>query len=236
MDQFKYNQIISRQFSKWVMAGSVALPALILLWTGRNQLSQLLHFIGNREAVTVYLEPLGIWGPVLYVLILGMQVITAVIPGHALMIAAGYLYGFSGGLTLNLIGAVGASQLAFVLARWAGKPFAHRLAPPHLLQRGNSVAERQGFLFYLICFWFPVIPSNAANYIGGLGSISFRLFFLANLVGRLPGLIIVTLIGSHGFELTGMQWGMLILAGLVVVVGGRSLATKIERNITAPNR
>lgn len=233
MNQFERNQPTFRQFLKWIIGGSAALLILALLWADRDHLAAALNFVRDREVVAAYLESLGNWGPLLYLLILGVQVITAVIPGHALMIAAGYMYGFSEGLILNLIGVVGASQLAFVLSRRVGKPFVQWFVPAHLLHRWDGMATRQGFFFYLICFWFPIIPSNATNYIGGLSSISFWLFFLANVAGRLPGLIVVTLIGSHGFELTGSQWGMLALAGLVVIIGGRSLAVKIERKFSA---
>jgi uncharacterized membrane protein YdjX (TVP38/TMEM64 family) len=223
----------TRHLLTWFIKGGVVLIILLVLWVGRHHLLGLLDFLKNREAVVAYLEPLGIWGPLLYLLILAVQVFTAIIPGHALMIAAGYLYGFAGGFTLNVIGAVMVSQLAFALARRAGRPVVQRLVPAHVFDRWDSVAQRQGFSFFLICFWFPLIPSNATNYIAGLSPISFWLFFLANFLGRLPGLILVTLIGSHGLELSQQQWAVILPVAIILVVGGRYLTTKIERRFRA---
>src|SRR5687767_5930204 len=180
MNQPPNKKSITVTLSKWLTRGFVILIILSILWGNRQHLLDLLNFFRNREAVTAYLEPLGLWGPLLYVLILHVQVLTATIPGHALMLTAGYLYGFTDGFALNLIGGVGASQLAFVLARWAGPPIVSRLAPENFLNRWQKMAERQGFFFFLMCFWLPIVPHNVTNYIAGLSSISFWQFFLAN--------------------------------------------------------
>jgi uncharacterized membrane protein YdjX (TVP38/TMEM64 family) len=212
---------------------SFALLLLSGLWLSRHHLFELLAFFRDRAAVEAYLEGVGVWGPLLYLLLLGLQVLTVIIPGHILMITAGYLYGFGGGLGLNLIGTVVASQLAFILSRWAGKPLVQRLVPAVLFERWHSLAQRQGFLFYLLCFWFPVIPSNVTNYLGGLSSISFWLFFLANLLGRLPGLIILTFLGAYGVQLTWQQWLLIVVACIILVAGGRYVGPKITSKFTS---
>lgn len=214
---------------RWLQGGLALLIVPALVWWGRDDLLALFDFLRNREAISSSLEALGWWGPLLYLLILSAQVLTAIIPGHALMIAAGYVYGFSGGLLLNFIGSVGASQIAFSLARQAGKPRVKRWITDTGLERWHEAAERRGFLFFLICFWFPIIPNSAANYVGGLSSISSWRFFWANVIGRLPGVIVITLLGSHGFELSWSQWGLIAVAGVVVIAGGHYVANRLER-------
>ena len=231
MSQLQNKKLPTAISSKWLTRGFVILIILSSLWLGRYQLLNLLNFFRDREAVIAYLEPLGFWGPLLYLLILYVQVLTATIPGHALMITAGYLYGFTDGFALNIIGGVGASQLAFVIARWAGQPLVSRLAPENMLNRWQKVAERQGFFFFLMCFWLPIVPHNVTNYIAGLSSISFWKFFLVNLIGRLPGLIIITLIGSHGLELSWQQGSIIAVMGLLFIGVGRFLTQKIERRL-----
>ena len=111
-----------------------------------------------------------------------------------------------------------------------GEPFVDRVAPERILKRWQSLAERQGFFFFLTCFWLPVVPHNATNYIAGLSSISFWRFFWANFLGRLPGMIVVTLIGAYGFELSASQWGIIAVGGVLVIVVGRYLARKLEHH------
>jgi uncharacterized membrane protein YdjX (TVP38/TMEM64 family) len=228
-------RLINENIWKWLWRGLVILFVLTLLWHNRQQLLNLLNFFRDREAVTAYLESFGWWGPLLYLLIVYAQVLSATIPGHALMIAAGYLYGFPLGLALNLVGGVGASQVAFVFARRAGQPWVSRVVPEPVLRRWQPVMERQGFFFFLTCFWLPIVPHNATNYLAGLSSISFWRFFLANFFGRLPGMILVTLIGSHGLELTWRQWGLIAAAGLLLLLGGRYLAVKLQSRWDTPS-
>jgi uncharacterized membrane protein YdjX (TVP38/TMEM64 family) len=219
--------------STWLIRGGIVLFVLLGLWISRHHLVAALDVLRNREAVAAYLEPLGIWGPLLYVFLLLLQVITVFVPGHALLIAGGYLYGFWGGLTLSVVAVVLASQLAFLIARRGGQPLVDRIVPAKVLDHWNQLIKKQGFIFFLTLYLFPIIPGNFTNYIAGLSKISFVLFFLANLLGRLPGLILITLIGSHGLELTWRQWGIILPIALVVIIGGRYLSAKVERRLQA---
>jgi len=183
----------------WLAKGVITIIILLTLYLGRNLIVDFLAFMSDRQAITTYLQGYGLWGPLLLVLILSAQVVFAVIPGHIIMITGGYLYGFNEGLLLNFIGTVIASQIAFVVVRWAGRPLVTRLIPAHILNRWDHAASPQGFVFFLFFFWFPIVPGNVMNFVAALSSISFWSFFAANFFGRLPGVILVTLIGSHGF-------------------------------------
>ena len=195
----------------WLISGLAVAAGLLLLWFGRHQLVNLFYIVTDRELVTAYLTQLGLWAPVLSLLIVSLQHMTPVFPGQAVILAAsGYLYGPAGGFFINMLAAVAASQLAFVLARRAGKPFVNRILPAKLLDRWQTVADKRGFYFLVMNFWFPVIPGNAANYLAGLTSISFWTFLLANILGRIPGVLIITLIGAYGFNLSWAEvWSQL---------------------------
>jgi uncharacterized membrane protein YdjX (TVP38/TMEM64 family) len=188
---------------KWLIAAAGVVVAVFFLWSNRQFGTELFSLLSNREVLTAHLEQFGIWGPVLAYLILSLQVIIPVIPGGPVIQAAtGYLYGFAGGLTINLLGLVGTSQLAFFLSRRAGESFIYRLVPAKVLERWQKVAKRPNFFYFLVNFWFPLIPDRLTNYLAGLTSISFWLFLLANLLGRLPGALIFTSIGAYGATLS----------------------------------
>lgn len=139
----------------------IALLALGLAW---QPLSALLTLIGDLAVVSAHLQDSGMWGPILLALIQFLQVLIAVIPGHVFIVVGGYVYGFTGGLVINLVSTVGASQLAFALARWAGRPVVNRLVPASVLLRWNKVAERQGFVFFLFSFLLPIFPCDVMNF------------------------------------------------------------------------
>lgn len=235
MEQIK--KLYLHRISKWLLLGGMLLILAFLLWWGGKELSsnfaKLLLIVKDKNAVEVFLSGWGIFGPLLYVLLVSMQVITIIIPGQVLFIVAGYLYGFWMGLALSVTGVVLTSQLVFVVARRGGKPFVERMVPPHILKYWDRFNQSQGFFFFFLLFLFPVILGNATNYIAALSNISFWKFFSASFLGRMPGLILITLISSHGLKLTWQQWIVIIPVTLALVVGGRILAGKFENRFQA---
>ena len=65
------------------------------------------------------------------------------------------------------------------------------------LDRLIQPAGRHGFLTVLTLRVFPVAPFTLINFFVGATGIRFRDFFLASLVGRIPGIILLTLAGAQ---------------------------------------
>ncbi len=63
----------------------------------------------------------------------------------------------------------------------------------------------------------------------GLSGISSRRFLLANLIGRVPGVLILTLVGSHGLQLSYKGWGILAFVLVTFYVAGRYCMSMIKR-------
>jgi len=212
----------------WVIIGTTALLIVLALWLARQPLLDLLSFFCDQEAVSAYIKGLGIRGVVLVALFQISQVIVAIIPGHALCVGCGYAYGFPVGFVFNLLMTVGASQVAFTLARRAGHPLVNRLAPAESVDRWNTVAERHGFFFFLTCFLLPVFATDVMNFVAGLSSISGKKFLAASFLGRIPGMLLLTLVGSHGIEiasfgLSPMVWVVIVVASLGIFIVWRHL-------------
>jgi len=203
--------------------------ALVLaLWLARRPLFELLVLLKDRDAVIVYLQEYGAWGPMVLTTIIVLQVLVATIPGHVFMIAGGYVYGFVFAFLITLVSTVAASQLAFALARSFGRPIVYRLAPPKLIDHWEKVADRQGFAFFLFAFILPIFPSDLMSYVAGLSSISPRRFLAANFLGRLPCAALMTLIGSHGLELPLQAWVPIVLVCASMFLIWRYCSAKLD--------
>ncbi len=200
------------------LLNTLPLITLLALGVGWLPLSGLLSLPNDEVTVSAYLRDRGVWGILLLALGQLLQVAIAVIPGSVFTILGGYVYGFSSGLAINLVSTVGASQLTFALARWGGQPMVHRLVPASMLDRWNKIAERQGFSLFLFSFLLPIFPCDVMNFVAGLSPISPWHFLVASLLGRLPGVILLTLVGSHGLELPLQAW-----AGISASIAGMFL-------------
>jgi uncharacterized membrane protein YdjX (TVP38/TMEM64 family) len=167
----------------------------------------------------------GIWGPVILFILFVLQVFLAFIPGQALMVASGYLYGFWGGFLLSWISLVVGGEIAYVFARKYGRLFAERWISPTVLERWNKAAAGQGIVFFTISLFMPLMPNDAMCYVAGLGTISRIRFSTANLLGRGVACIITSAVGAFGGDLSWQGWAVLI--AVFVIVG---LVWQIAKN------
>lgn len=192
---------------------------LVLYLLFRERVNDILLVIRDRDAVVAYLDKFGLLAPFLLAFVLALQVFVAAIPGHILILSGGYLYGFVKAFLLCLAVTVTASQMAFWLARKAGRPLVERLAPVAVLNKWNQAAEAKGLAFFTFSFMLPVFPADVMNFVAGLSSISWKQFLIANTVGRLPGVLLLTYLGANGLILTVPLVALFTAAGLIMFGG-----------------
>ena len=196
----------------------IALVLLAVIVFYRQPISNLLHIISDQEAVSAYLQSYGVWGPVVLFILMVAQVFVAVIPGHALMVTAGYVYGMTG-LFVIIVSTILGSQIAFFIARQYGRNLIYKLASPQIIERWDSMARNQGIMFYFFAFVLPIFPSDLMCYVAGLGKISARRFLVANALGRTIVAIGITIIGMYGLNPPLAFWLVFIGGMLALFIG-----------------
>jgi uncharacterized membrane protein YdjX (TVP38/TMEM64 family) len=192
----------------------------------RQQLASFLHIITDQQAVSAYLQSYGSLGPIVLFILLVVQVFAAFIPGHALMVTAGYVYGTLG-LGIVLASTIFGSQVAFLIARRHGRDLIYKLASPETIERWDKVAQHQGILFYFFSFVLPIFPNDLMCYVAGLSTISARRFLVANILGRTCCAVFVTLIGIYGMKPPAWFWVVAIL-GICVCFAGWAIYKKLR--------
>jgi len=204
---------------KKIFTAALFLTALIVVWVFRIPTMSLLSWFGNREAVVNSVEQLGIWGPFVLFILLVLQVFLAFIPGQALMIACGYIYGFWGGLFLSWFSLVAGGQAAFFLARRFGRPFAERWISPEILSKWDKASNGQGVGFYALSLVLPVFPNDAMCYVAGLGKIQTRRFTIANSLGRGLACLFTSAVGAFGSQIGWQGWAVIAAILIAVCLG-----------------
>ncbi len=204
---------------KQVLKGLLAVVVVCVALWNRQFVWQWVQLLQDQEALVAYLNQFGPLAPVLLSVALVLQVFVAAIPGHVLMLGGGYLYGFWPIFLISLVTTVGASQVAFLLAKWAGRPLVERLTPKKVLDKWNEAAEENGLFFFMFAFILPVFPADVLNYVAGLSPLSGRRFFMANFFGRLPGLVLLSVLGANGLALTPYLFLTVTAVGLLMFIG-----------------
>lgn len=201
-------------FSKLILVAA----ALASLWAVRGPVSAAWNWFGDRDAVSASMDGLGLWGPIVLAILFILQVFLAFIPGQALMIACGYLYGFWGGFLISWLSLVIGGEVAFLLARRHGRAFSEKWISPDILSRWDRAAEGQGITFYAISLVMPLVPNDAMCYVAGLGRITRRRFSIANLLGRGMACLITSWIGAFGPQAPSYVWIIILVLAVVALL------------------
>jgi uncharacterized membrane protein YdjX (TVP38/TMEM64 family) len=199
--------------------------APVLLWESREPIAAMWKWFSNRDAVEASMNHLGIWGPAVLFVLFVLQVFLAFIPGQALMVACGFLYGFWGGFLLSWLSLVVGGEIAFVLARHYGRTFAEKWISADVFARWDKTAEGQGIAFFAITLVMPLAPNDAMCYVAGLGKISRIRFSIANVLGRGLACALTSAAGASGGNIPWQGW--VILIAICIFIG---IAWMISRN------
>jgi uncharacterized membrane protein YdjX (TVP38/TMEM64 family) len=221
--------------NKRIFVSLVIIAILILLsiafWYNWDSIKTILAFASDQEAFGEYLRSFGVLAPFALFAAQMIQVFIAFIPGHVVSISGGYVFGFAWGLIMNIAFTVFASQMAYFLARYAGRPIVYKLADRETVDYWERVANQKGTVFFTIAFLLPIFPSDAMNFVGGLSGISAGKFLIANLFGRTPSAIMLTMIGAYGTEFSNVAWAIIILIFIIVFFAGNYGAKWIKKSL-----
>lgn len=185
----------------------------------------------NEERLKNFIQSLGPFGFVGFVLLQAFQVVAAPIPGELTGLLGGYLYGTLLGIVLSTIGLTLGSVIAFILGRIFGKPFVEKVVDPTVLNKFDYLLYHKGFFLVFFLFLLPGFPKDYLSYFLGLSRLSLLEFTVIAGVGRLLGTILLSLSGDylrhHEYE------KFLKVAGIAVVVMGIAwlFKDKIEKTL-----
>ncbi|GAA3407159.1 TVP38/TMEM64 family protein [Paenibacillus hodogayensis] len=178
---------------------------------------------GNVEQLADLLHSFGVFAVVAGMLAIFFQTWFPFIPFVLIAGTNAYVFGLYGGFAINYGMSCAAAVSAFVVARYLAHDWVEaKLAKYASVHAFNRNLERQGFVYTLIGRLIPVIPSSLINFGAGVSKIRFRSFFTATLIGKLPIVLLETLIGHDLFrfkEHKGRLLVVLLLFALLLGVG-----------------
>jgi uncharacterized membrane protein YdjX (TVP38/TMEM64 family) len=177
--------------------------SLVLMFAGASALAIAAYFllpfragIPSLRDLTAWLEGLGPWGPVYWILIV-VAAVVLLLPIPMIAAVSGFLFGAVAGPLYSLAGMAAGCAIAFLLGRYflSGKA-AEWMEKNPKLRNLNRGLESQGWKFILSTRLLPGFPVKISNYVfGGLG-YPLRDFLVGNLLGLIPYQVAGALAGS----------------------------------------
>jgi uncharacterized membrane protein YdjX (TVP38/TMEM64 family) len=185
-----------------------------------------------------WVAALGPFGPLAFMLGYALAVI-AFVPGAALTLAGGAIFGVLEGTVYVFIAAVVGSAAAFLIARYFARTAVERrvAASPRFAAIDRAIAAQGRRIVFLLRL-SPIFPFNLLNYGLGLTKVSFKDYNVASL-GMLPGTLLYVYLGTVGGEAAALAGGastgrgtaenVVLVLGLVATIAVTAIVTRIAR-------
>ena len=177
-------------------ARSLPIAKLLLAVLALAALLALGRFAGGYiPAFQRWVEGLGSFGPVAFVLGYAVAVI-AFIPGSALTLASGAIFGVGRGTVLVFVAALLGSTGAFLVARHLARgAIEKRIAGDARFAAIDRAIGTQGRKIVFLLRLSPIFPFNLLNYALGLTRVRLLDYVIAG-VGMLPATLLFVYLGS----------------------------------------
>lgn len=164
--------------------------ALLLAIAAIFVLARAFGLTGRLGDLRAWIQSLGPWGPAVFVLIY-VGAAAAAIPGSALTIAAGALFGSVRGVVIVSIGATLGASVAFLISRYfAREAVAGWLSKSDRFRRLDELTEEQGAIIVALTRLVPLFPYSLLNYAFGLTRVRFWTYLFWSWLCMLPATVL----------------------------------------------
>ncbi|NCO73728.1 MAG: TVP38/TMEM64 family protein [Cyanobacteria bacterium] len=179
---------------------------------------------------------LGSWGAIAFIIIYIIATIF-LIPGSALTLGAGLIFGVIKGTIFVSIGSVMGATVSFLIGRYFLRTWVEKQidTQPNFKAMDKAVAQ-QGWKIVGLTRLSPLFPFVFLNYAFGVTQVSLRDFVFASWLGMLPGTVMYVYLGSLPKTAAAVSGGdtdtlklILNIIGLIATVAVTVYVTKIAQ-------
>lgn len=200
------------RFWKLFVTAVITLILVTLLWF---YWEPIMVFFGDLPRLRTRIEAMGMWGPVALIVFSLVQVLIAPLPGYPLVIVSGLLYGTWWGAFYANVGMLLSGTIAMLLTRRYGRPLALRFVESSHLDRFEGLLSSDNLWLWFVIMLLPT--GDFPYFIAGLSKVTFRNFFIAMFLGRVPFTYVVTNAAERSAELPSNA--ILLVTLLMIAIG-----------------
>lgn len=216
----RFTQKHKKLFGILAIVIAIIFSAAVFFFLGKP----LISLVSKPKVFRDWVNNFGIWGRLIFVGIIILQVIVAIIPGEPFEIAAGYAFGAIEGTILCLVGAIIGSALIFLLVRKFGvmlvEVFFSKEKIDSLTFLKNS--KKMTALFFIIML-IPGTPKDLLSYFAPLTKMNLSTWMLIVSITRIPSIITSSIGGSalneQKYVFAGVAFAItLLISGIGVLI------------------
>lgn len=178
-----------------------------------------------------FIGQFGDYAPIIFLLLASILPVFLFPPG-IFSVIGGLLFGFTKGAILTIIAAIIYTNIMFLLSRYFARNKIENFLEKRLtLKQYNRIFglnDNKLATFLVICRLIPILPNSVVSYSYGLTRISFKHYFIANLIGLIPGRLIWLNFGSKLNNIWSLEFLMAAILIIAFVIIGTIVAKNME--------
>ena len=187
------------------------------------------RYFFSLKRLKLFVASFGPYAALAFVLVQCMQVIIAPIPGEVTGFVGGLLFGVWKGTLLSTIGLTIGSLVAFVVGRLLGARFVHKIVKKEYIDKFDYFITHKGLYITWMLFILPGFPKDSLCYLLGLTRMRYIDLILINVLGRLPGTLMLVLQGSAVRRGSYQEFSIYLIGSAVLVSALYLLRNQIPR-------
>lgn len=143
-------------------------------------------YLAQNESLANIIKSMGVWGPILFVLIQILQVAIPVLPGGVTTVAGVAIFGPFWGFVWNYVGICIGSLIGFALAKTYGKTILRMLFSPKTIEtyEKKTGSDSNFAKYFAWAIFLPVAPDDFLCYLAGTTSMSYKTFIKIILLAK----------------------------------------------------
>lgn len=190
-----------------------------------------IHNTVKGEDMQNFIEQFGDYAPIIFLLLASILPILLFPPG-IFSVIGGLLFGFKLGAVLTIIAAIIYTNIMFLISRYFARNKIENFLEKRLtLKQYNRIFglnDNKLATFLIICRLIPILPNSVVSYSYGLTRISFKHYFIANLIGLIPSRLIWLNFGSKLNNIWSLEFLMAAILIIAFVAIGAIVAKNME--------
>ncbi len=222
----------------WRLAPTIRTAAIVVILLSLALITRTLPFGKMVEALSNWVQGLGVWGAIVYGLIY-IAAVVGLLPASVLTLAAGAIFGLVLGTIVVSLGSTIGAALAFLIARHLARDAVARQVRRYpRFEAIDRAVGSGGWKIVAMLRLSPAVPFNLQNYLYGLTRIGFWPCVLTSWVAMLPGTVMYVYLGyagragleaaSGGRTRSPAEWAILVV-GLIATVVVTVYVTRLAR-------
>jgi len=190
----------------WVHIALILLVLALFAWVFRLYQSILAEIPGGNLLETAIamkeaiVERYGGAGMAVVTGLLALQLVITVIPSTSMQFVAGMIYGIPLGLLICVAGTAAGTAVAVFLSRLLGRRVITLFFSEKTLAKAEGFLEGSRSTLALTVLFLLPSPKDVFTYIIGLSNMKWWKYFLISVLGRIPGMIMVLVVGNMVLE------------------------------------